>query len=125
MNATVTAADAIPNERIKVGPQQANPVRSAGTAEKTLCVGLTLHCLLALYVYTETAIFVPTRTAMIEPKMMLGIERKTVKKPRDMNPMNSQLKGARSLRINAGQFSKIVIPIVPEPAKLISPVMPK
>ena len=34
--ATVTVAVAIPSERRKVGPQQATPVRSAGTADNTL-----------------------------------------------------------------------------------------
>ena len=49
-NAIVTAADAIPSERRKVGPQQATPVSNAGIAENKLLDGLRLQTVRARYV---------------------------------------------------------------------------
>lgn len=44
-NATVRVAEAMPNDRRRVGPQQATPVRRAGTADRTLWEGFILHSL--------------------------------------------------------------------------------
>jgi hypothetical protein len=106
-NATVTVAEAIPIERRNVGPQQATPVRSAGTADRTLCEGLILHILRAEYVYADTETLAPTNAEVITPNTILGIARKIVMAPNDMKPIGSQLNGVRSLRIKEGQDSEM------------------